>query len=185
LGNIGPVAGVDLLIRAFHFATIPSAQLLIIGDGAALTACRQLVNRIGAENILFISDPSVAQVPKLQSMADVCLLPVKRGAAMSSIPSKLPAYLFSTKPVLATVDADSDTARAIKDAGCGWVGEPEDQVWLSGKMQEVALMDEGELRSIGEKGHSFGLANFSKTQGVSRLAQIISESIEIEKIIKT
>lgn len=173
LGNIGPVAGVDLLIRAFHRASLPSAQLLIVGDGADKPACQQLVSSMGLANVIFISDPDATHVPKLQSMADVCLLPVKRWAAMSSIPSKLAAYMFSAKPVLATVDSESDTARIIRQTNCGWAGEPEDQAWLAEKMREVALLQRKDLQLLGENGQRYGLVHFSKTKGVLRLAQMV------------
>lgn len=65
-------------------------------------------------------------VPIIQDKADVMCLPMKRGSAMFSIPSKLPAYMFSAKPILSSVDKDSDTAVCIKDAKAGWVAIPED-----------------------------------------------------------
>ena len=95
---------------------------------------------------------------------------------MSSIPSKLPAYLFSSKPVLATVDPDSDTARLIQEAKCGWIGAPEDLDWMVRKMKEVACMTNEELSIIGEKGKAFGIAHYSKKQAVQRLASIVSSS---------
>jgi hypothetical protein len=128
---------------------------------------------MGLANVIFISDPEAKNVPRLQSMADVCLLPVKRGAAMSSIPSKLAAYMFSAKPVLATVDSESDTARIIRQTNCGWVGEPEDQAWLAEKMREVALLQREDLQLLGENGQRYGLVHFSKTEGVLRLAQLV------------
>lgn len=176
LGNIGPIAGVDFLIRAFHKAAINFAQLVIVGDGSARADCMKLVDHLNVAHVHFVSDPDSANVPLLQSMAQVCMLPVKRGAAMSSIPSKLPAYLFSSKPVLATVDPESDTSQLIKEAECGWVGESEDLVWLASKMRDVACMTNEELSILGAKGKAFGRAHYSKIQGVQRLASIIISS---------
>jgi len=173
LGNVGSVAGVDLLVRAFHRAGIDAAQLLVVGDGSQKSACQQLAASLGAGNVSFISDHDVNNVPVLQGMADVCLLPLKRGAAQSSIPSKLPAYMFSGKPVLATVDGGSDTAQAIREARAGWVGEPEDLEWLARKMQEVALMENEELAALGANARSYALERFSRGQGVSHLAGVV------------
>ncbi len=173
LGNIGPVAGLDLLMRAFHEANIMDAQLLIIGDGSEKNACIELARRIGAPNIVFISDPDARNVARLQIMADVFLLPLKRGAGSSSIPSKLSAYMFSGRPVLAMIDEDSDTAAVIRDAACGWVGPPEDEQWLSAKMKEIVAMAPQKLLTFGANGREFALAHFSKTQGVRRLAQVV------------
>ncbi|MCX5871330.1 MAG: glycosyltransferase family 4 protein [Deltaproteobacteria bacterium] len=177
LGNIGPVAGVDFLIRAFHEAAIDMAQLVIVGDGSAKADCVKLVDHLNTAHVHFVSDPDAANVALLQSMAHICLLPLKRWAGMSSIPSKLPAYLFSSKPVLATVDPESDTARLIQEAECGWVGVPEDLDWLASKMREVAAISVDELMIRGRNGQLFGLNNFSKSHGVERLAQLVLTAV--------
>jgi glycosyltransferase involved in cell wall biosynthesis len=173
LGNIGPVAGVEFLIRAFAEAEITDAQLLIVGDGSAKLDCVKLAEQLNMSSIYFISDPVAANVPMLQSMAHVCMLPVKRHAGMSSIPSKLPSYLFSAKPVIATVDIGSDTAHFIRQAECGWVGEPEDRIWLATKMKEVSELPREQLERLGQSGKNFGLLHFSKSSGVARLANEI------------
>jgi glycosyltransferase involved in cell wall biosynthesis len=173
LGNIGPVAGVELLIMAFNAAALPHAQLIIAGDGSAKAGCVQLVERLGVAGVKFISDPDAANVSLLQSLGDICLLPLRKGAGLSSIPSKVMAYLLSGKPVLATVDAESDTARCLREADCGWVGEPENVVWLTDKMKEVAAMPPSELAARGQRGLCYGERHFSKSSGVQRLADIV------------
>jgi glycosyltransferase involved in cell wall biosynthesis len=175
LGNIGPVAGVDFLIRAFAEADIPDTQLVIVGGGASKSDCVKMVQQLNLSNVHFISDPDVANVSVLQGIAHVCMLPVKRGAGMSSIPSKLPSYLFSGRPVIATVDRDSDTARFVREAECGLVGDAEDQAWLVHAMKEVAQMSLEELDAIGQRSKKFGLAHFSKSSGVVRLANTIMQ----------
>lgn len=178
LGNIGPVAGVDLLIRAFHEACLEGAQLVIIGDGSAKDTCEKLASRLQVRHVRFISDPDIGNVSILQSMAHVCMLPVRHAAGMSSVPSKLVAYLFSAKPVMATVDAESDTARVIREAGCGWVGSSEDVAWLAAKMAEVKAMPQSELVRIGLSGRKYALEQFSKAVGTERLASVVTEVTE-------
>ena len=175
MGNIGPVAGVEHLIRSFHQAQIPGAQLLIVGSGSQKAVCVELVQQLKASNIRFISEPNLANVSKVQSLADVFLLPVKRGAASSSIPSKLGAYMFSGKPILATVDAVSATSQAIIESRGGWSGPPEDQDWLAGMMLQVTQMASVELNEMGGRARAYGLSSFSKKEGVNRLAGIILE----------
>lgn len=176
LGNIGPVAGVEGLIKAFHAARIDEAQLVIAGDGSAKAACVELARRMKVSNVRFVSDPDVNNVPLIQSLGHVCLLPIRSGSGMTSIPSKLIAYLLSQKPILATVDAQSDTARCIREADCGWVGEPEDVTWLAGKMAEVATMSTATLHPIGQRGRAYGLRHFSKAEGMRKLGAIVLEA---------
>lgn len=181
LGNIGPVAGVDFLIRAFAEVNMSDAQLVIVGEGAAKSDCVELASRLNLRNVHFVSDPESTNVPVLQGMAHVCMLPMKCGSGMSSVPSKLPAYMFSAKPVIATVDRNSDTARFVKLAECGWVGDAEDLDWLVATMIDVAKLPKQQLDAIGQKGKIFGLANFSKSSGVVRLADTIIKVAGIRK----
>jgi len=173
LGNIGPVAGVEDLIEAFHAAGLQQAQLVIAGDGSSKGACVELAKRMGVSGVRFVSDPDAGNVPLLQSLGHVCLLPLRKGAGLSSIPSKLIAYMLSAKPVLATLDAGSDTARCIQEAQCGWVGEPEHVEWLAAKMAEVAALPSAVLEAMGQRGRSYGLANYSKAVGVRKLANVV------------
>ena len=176
LGNIGPVAGVDLLIRAFAAANLQDAQLLIVGDGTAKADCVKLAKQLNQSRVYFISDADSSNVPVLQGMSHVCMLPMKSGAGMSSIPSKLPSYLFSAKPVIASVDLDSDTARFVRQADCGWVGEAGDLSWLTNKMKEVSQLSMEQLETLGQNGKIFGMTLFSKSAGVIRLADTIIQA---------
>ena len=173
LGNIGPVAGVEGLIEAFHAAGLKQAQLVIAGDGSSKAGCEALVRRLGVGGVRFVSDPDAGNVSLLQSLGHVYLLPMRKGSGMSSIPSKLMAYLLSAKPVLATVDAESDTARAVSEAQCGWVEEPESVQRLAMKLTEAAALPPAVLGAMGQRGRSYGLAHFSKAMGVRKLADII------------
>lgn len=173
LGNIGPVAGLEGVIDAFHSAQLSQAQLVLAGDGSAKAACVERAKILNADNIHFISDPDAANVPLIQSLGDVFLLPMRRGTGGSSVPSKLIAYLFSGRPVLATVDRESDTARCISDADCGWVGAPEDGLWLTAKMTELVSWHPAALSTLGNRGREYGFEHFSKAHGVTRLAEIV------------
>lgn len=173
LGNVGPLAGVELLIKAFHAAQVERGLLIIGGAGSAKANCVELSKKLAFSDIRFIPCTDTRDVPDLQSTADILLLPMRKGGAMSSIPSKLPAYLFSAKPVLATLDPGSDTARFIQEAQCGWVGEADNLEWLAAKMVEVAALPPSILETMGQRGRRYGLEHFSKAAGVSRLANII------------
>lgn len=173
LGNIGPVACVDLLIDAFDSAGLEAAQLIIAGDGSVKQQCVERARGLKNRDIHFISDPDINNSPKILSLAHVFLLPMKRGAGISSIPSKLMAYLFSGRPVLASVDAGCDTAVCIEDGNCGWVGEPENVEGLARKMTEIEALPLDQLSAMGERGRVYGLKNFSKSQGVKQVSEII------------
>jgi glycosyltransferase involved in cell wall biosynthesis len=173
LGNIGRVAGVEFLISSFAAAGLTNAQLLVIGDGVSRNDCIKLAKKMNLANVRFISDPETGNVPELQGMAHVCLLPMKRGTGVSSIPSKLMSYLFSAKPVIVTADFSSDTANFVNQANCGWVGEAENCNWLAQTLSDVSKIPMEQLDCIGLRGREYGLKYFSKSVGVSELGNLI------------
>lgn len=174
LGNIGPVASVDSLINAFGNARLPNSQLIIAGSGSEKKNCQNIASKLGLSNVIFCNIPTgLEAVAQMQKKADVLLLPTKKSAAMSSVPSKLIAYMFSARPIIATVDLRSDTANAIKNAKCGWIGEPESINWLSKKMEEVSQLPKLNLISLGKNGLEFGLNNYSKSYSCEKLCNAI------------
>jgi glycosyltransferase involved in cell wall biosynthesis len=176
LGNIGPVAGVDLLINAFSKADLKDCKLVIAGSGSMKESLEMIAKKVKVDTIEFRPVPD-GKVPEIQSQADVMLLPINKGAASSSIPSKLPAYMFSKRPIIACVDKDSDTARVINSANCGWVSSPENVNELSKMMQKAAMLPKEDLKGIGENGFNYAIENLSKKKNLEKVIKCISNTI--------
>lgn len=172
LGNNGPVAGVEFLIEAFVKANVNHSRLVIAGSGSKTEDCKKLVQKLNAENIEFIPVPE-GKVPEIQDLADVMLLPVKKNAAYSSIPSKLPAYMFSAKPILGSLDTDSDTALAIINADAGIVVEPENEDKLIVAFNEIATWEYEKLIQKGQNAYKYSMNNFSKSENLKKIVDII------------
>jgi len=172
LGNIGPVAGVDLLIKAFAKAQLRNCQLIIAGSGSSKADLQKLVQDKKYANILFWEVPA-GKVPETQSKADVMLLPLKKGTGVTSIPSKLPAYMFSKKPVIACVNNNSDTGNCILNSNGGWITEPENEEALAVLMQKVSNLPKQELQTIGENSFQFAIRYLSRTANLKRLTDLI------------
>jgi len=98
------------------------------------------------------------------------------------MPSKLMAYMLSAKPILATVDAESDTALCIREADCGWVGDPENMEWLVSKMRKTAALPRDVIDAMGSQGRAYGLAHFSKSVGVRRLIDAIQSAVGTRQV---
>lgn len=171
MGNVGPLAGLDTVIDAFMMADI-DARLVIAGSGSAKAA---LMERAKGNPKIIFRDVPAGQVPATQAEAEVMVLPIKKGFASSSIPSKLPAYMFSSKPVLCSVDKDSDTARCIRDARGGWVVPPENPQALAQAMADCILASKATLEEMGENNFHYAINDFSRKRGVKRLASIFYE----------
>ncbi|MCM1153613.1 MAG: glycosyltransferase family 4 protein [Muribaculum sp.] len=172
VGSISPSANIPLVIKAFALSRLNDARLVIAGDGTDKILCVQTAARYPDAKIEFIP-VSPLTVPKVQSEADVLLLPLKKGISKTALPSKLPAYLFSGKPVIACCEDDSDIAAIINDASCGWIAEPDSTEALSSSMHTAKASDRALLRAMGQRGKTLGFQKLSREVNLSRLTDII------------
>ena len=176
MGNIGPVAGVDLLIESFYKSNLKKCKLIIAGSGSKKEELENMVSLRNIERVEFVVVAD-GKVPDIQGAADVMLLPIKKGAAASSIPSKLPAYMFSEKPIIGSLDLDSDTARVLLESDCGWVVTPENTKELQQKMIEVSNLENKKLEVKGMKGFQYAMEYLSKKNNLLKVVGIINKSL--------
>lgn len=177
MGNVGPLAGIEVLFDALRVSKLSKARLVIAGSGSAKQNLMEKAKTY-KDCLIEFWDVPAGKVPEIQSKADVMVLPVKKGYAMSSIPSKLPAYMFSKKPVLASVDAESDTAFCILKSKAGWVALPEDANSVANAMKEAYSLSVEKLNRMGENGFEFAIENLSRTKNLQKLYKACVEIIE-------
>ena len=172
LGNIGPVAGLEKVIEEFRFLDRSKNVLVIAGSGSYKEVCISLVEKLNLNNVLFTSvPPGLKAVVELQSIADVLLLPINPSAAGSSVPSKLIAYMFSAKPIISSVEKDSDTGKVILESKCGWLINNR-QPWHI-VLDKVASLSLEERREIGKNGFEYAMGRFSKSVGLKKVKELI------------
>lgn len=172
LGSISPSANIESVINAFGKTELKKLKLIIAGSGNSKKTCTTSASKYPDRDITFIDAPSY-KTPELLSMADVLILPLKKGVGKYSIPSKLAGYMHSGKPVLAYIDADSDAADIIIDAGCGWVVQSGDEPALVKKMEEVVIMQDETLSKYGSAGKVYALQYLSKKANLEKLIEAI------------
>jgi glycosyltransferase involved in cell wall biosynthesis len=176
LGSLSKTAAVHDVISAFKMSCLGNSRLVIAGNGAEKDFLISMANKQEGLNIEFWDAP-MAKVPEIQDKADVLILSLKKGAAQFALPSKLPAYMFSEKPIIACAEEESDTAKAIIKANCGWVIVPEDIVALSEAMIAVKALPEDELLKYGKNGFDYALENYSKKNNLNKIVTLINESV--------
>jgi len=174
LGTVNPTASVDLLIHAFGKSDLTDACLIIAGDGADKQRCVQIAEGYACD-IQFMN-VSPDEVPEVQSRADVLLLPLKKGIAGTALPSKMTAYMFSGKPILASIDRDSEAANIIEKNTCGWVVEPENEQQLIDSMIRALTTDDSFLKKMGKNSLEYAITHLSKKSNLRRLISIIEEA---------
>ncbi|MBO7328714.1 MAG: glycosyltransferase family 4 protein [Lentisphaeria bacterium] len=180
LGNIGPVARVDWLIDCFGKANLPDARFVIAGSGSQKEKCKEKAKNYLSAKIEFWDVPA-GKVPEIQSQADVMVLSLSAGAAMSSIPSKIPAYMFSGKPILGALDLQSDTAKAILNSQGGIVVSPDDTNEFIEKLRDFAKKSQIELNEFGKNSLAYGLKYFSRSHNLNNLISVMKDLYHANK----
>jgi glycosyltransferase involved in cell wall biosynthesis len=178
LGNIGPVAGVEHIINAYSGLKCNDTALVIAGSGTQKEKCVSLATKKGIDDIHFVDVPlGLSPVVELQSISDVLLLPIHPEAADSSIPSKLIAYMFSAKPVITSANPYSETARSIKESGCGWITNSNDILDWTSIMRTAYEEDKIILKAKGSNGFNYAIENYSKKGGLNKINQLFTKLI--------
>jgi len=93
---------------------------------------------------------------------------------LNSVPSKMIAYMLSRRPILAAVESQSDSARIINEACCGWVIPPEDPLAMAEKLRQI--MQLGDLNDLGARARVYAETNFTARTSVPKLIRILEEA---------
>lgn len=172
LGSINPTANVSLIIKACEKMNPTQYRLSIIGNGPDKDNCITLAAQLQVKAQFDTVGPE--QVAAKQGTADVLVLCLKTGVARTAMPSKLTAYMLSGRPVIASVDLDSDCANIIKEAGCGIVVEPDNEAALSSAIQELSQKSIEKLNEMGKAAFDYAVAYLSKERNLSILTNLIT-----------
>lgn len=174
LGSINPTANVALILNACEKLVNTQFRLSIIGNGPEKDNCVSLAEKLG----LKVSFNTVApeQVAEMQGTADVLVLCLKKGVAKTATPSKLTAYMLSGRPIIASVDLDSDCASIINEAGCGIVVEPDNETALCNAFKELGLKSVEELNEMGKAAFGYAVAHLSKDRNLAILTNLITQN---------
>jgi colanic acid biosynthesis glycosyl transferase WcaI len=122
------------------------------GGGAGLAHLQAAA--AGLPNVRFVGMQPRSRLNEVLAAADVHLVPLRRGLARSSVPSKLYSILASGRPVLASVDEGTEVARTVERAGAGVAVPPDDLGAFLGGL-EALLDDPARRQRCGAAGRRF------------------------------
>lgn len=152
-GNVGFSQSLDLLLAAAtHLAHDPQVAFVINGGGSA----RPVLERAaaGLPNVRFVDMAPKARLPEVVAAADLHVVPLRSGLARSSVPSKLYTILAAGRPVVASVDAGTEVARTVEEAGAGLAVPPDDPEAFTKAIERLVRAPE-EAEAMGAAGRRF------------------------------
>ncbi len=124
-GNLGYSQSVDLMLDAARaFADDPSVVFVVNGGGSARAALVEQAH--GLDNVVWVGMQPKERLPEVLAAGDVHTVLLKEGLAKSSVPSKTYSILASGRPVIASVDPETEVDRVVREAEAGLVVPPQD-----------------------------------------------------------
>ncbi|MCX7621315.1 MAG: glycosyltransferase family 4 protein [Acidimicrobiales bacterium] len=152
-GNVGFSQSLDLMIdAAIAMAHEPDVVFVINGGGSARPDLER--RAVGLPNVVFVGMQPKQRLPEVLAAADIHVVPLKRGLARSSVPSKLYSILAAGRPILASVDPGTEVVRTVERAGAGLAVPPEDPEAFTKALRRLLEAPE-EARAMGEAGRRF------------------------------
>jgi colanic acid biosynthesis glycosyl transferase WcaI len=152
-GNVGLSQSLDLVVGAAQaMVDDPSVVFLINGGGSGLETIRAAA--AGLSNVRFAPYQPRERLAEVLATGDIHLVPLRRGLARSSVPSKTYSILAAGRPVLASVDAGTEVERLVNAASAGLAVPPDDpDAFLVGLRRLIS--DRDGRRAMGQRGRSY------------------------------
>jgi colanic acid biosynthesis glycosyl transferase WcaI len=152
-GNIGFSQSLELLVGAARALAERSDVVFVINGGGS---ARPDLERqaIGLDNVRFVDFQPPELLADVLAAGDIHVVPLRRGLARSSVPSKAYSILAAGRPVVASVDEGTEVARVVEKAGAGLAVPPDDPEAFLAALTAL-LGDPARARAMGVAGRAF------------------------------
>jgi colanic acid biosynthesis glycosyl transferase WcaI len=175
VGSMTRTAGLGLYLEAAErLRHRKDILIVLVGDGTLREEVEAAIRLKGLDNIKMIYPLKPEDVAEVQAAADVLVLSLLPCAAEHATPSKIVFYMFSERPILASVKYDSPSARLIQDSRCGYVIRQNDPLELASTLEKMAN-HRGCLDNFGKNARRYAEENFLKDSILPRVCDMIEE----------
>ena len=173
-GSMGAKQSLENVLRAFQLmAAGRSLRLVFLGGGNCAHTIKAEAERLRLEHVVFLPlMPEAAYINALRS-ADLLLINQTGSIIDALIPSRLLTYLLAERPVVAAVNDASETAKFIRQAGCGLIVQPDNPEILAAGILRLKQDPDTRMR-MGAAGAAFIRGHFDKTVLLDRFAAVLT-----------
>jgi colanic acid biosynthesis glycosyl transferase WcaI len=154
-GNIGIPHGVEVLVGAARLLEdVHDIIFCMVARGEYKDAVEKLARQQQLRNMMFLPPQPEEVTPLIWASASAGVVSYRKGLSHYSVPSKLFAVMCAARPVIASVDADSQTAAIVETAGCGLCVRPESPEEIAAAV--MRLRNEPHLaEQMGQRGRDY------------------------------
>ena len=158
-GNLGKPQKVENIIELARICTdITSAIFFIVGDGTERKKVEDLIAAYQLDNVKLIKKLPKYEYVKIVKMAYLGLISLNEKFTIPNFPSKVLAYMAAKKPVLASLDENTDFGDILEASGVGFWGKAGNPEGLK-KLLLQMISNPERCKEMGEKGYQYMAAN--------------------------
>jgi colanic acid biosynthesis glycosyl transferase WcaI len=171
-GNLGFLHGLDALLdAAASLQDLPEVVFVIVGSGQRRAALEARATAEGSRNVHFFDFQPFSLVADVYSAGDICLVPMRKGATNTAIPSKIWTIMAAGRPLLAAIEKETELARLILELDVGRVVDPEDGAALAAEIRRMHASPE-ERERLGKNGRNYVETHLCRSRVMSRYLKI-------------
>lgn len=176
-GNLGIVQGLETVIQsAAILQQEKQIKFIFIGEGIAKLDLIEKTTQKGLLNVIFIPYQSRDRMSEVWASADVALVVLHKGTGIGALPSKTFSIMASGRPILVSVDEESETSKLVKRADAGLCVPPEDPSKLAEAV--LTLKEDKNLRErLGHNGRVWAEQHHSPEYAAEQFEKILFEAI--------
>ena len=177
-GNLGKAQSLHTLIDAAYLLRNQSdINFILIGDGSEKKNLIYKVDKLNLKNIIFIEQQSSKVINGFLQKASALIVTLGDQEVLNlTIPSKIQAYLYSSKPIIASLNGTS--AEILRKSGAAFVVRAGDSIKLKNAILKFTKLSLKERNLMGKKGKIFFENNFSIEKFMSKFLYFMNLSIQ-------
>jgi len=177
-GNMGVKQGLEVILHAAVQSRERSdIHYVFIGDGAMRTDLQLQARALSLQNVLFLPLLHKDEFEQMLAATDISLITQQRVVSNIVFPSKTVTLLCAGCPVVASVNAESEVARAVRNSGAGVVVEPENSDALWHAIEQLAASPERRAR-MSAAGRKFAEENWDERRTLPRMEQMFMDCVD-------
>ncbi len=177
-GNVGHAQDLDSLVRAATFLRDREDVCIVIaGFGARHAEMVGLAERLEVTDaVRFLPYQKRERLPFSLSSADIHVVGLAKGLAGYVVPSRLYGILAAGRPVLVAADDTSETARLVREIGCGIVIPPARPELVARTIREAAG-GAFDLAEMGRRGRAYVEQEADRVVAMERYRALVREML--------
>jgi len=181
-GNIGLSQGLEnVLAAAEQLVEHQDIHFLFVGDGPGREQLMARAHSNKLTNVQFLPFQARTCLPEVLGSADISLVVLRKGIGTGSLPSKTFSILASGRPIIASVDEQSETWDLIQKAQAGLCIEPENPLELVKAI--LTLKNDQNLRiRLGQNGRIWAERRHSPQSATMQFEELLNKAIGLKEL---